>query len=49
MSQPQKKLPKTAAKKAVELPDDQAIRKLFPKSVVDQTNKAIDHKPKPSK
>jgi hypothetical protein len=49
MSQPQKKLPKTAAKKAVDLPDDEAIRKLFPKKVVDVANKEIDHKPKPAK
>jgi len=34
------------AEEAVELPDDQAIRKLFPKKVVDYLNKEIDHKPK---
>lgn len=45
MTQPQKKTPKPAAKKAIELPDDKAIRKLFPKEVVRKANQEIDHKP----
>lgn len=45
MSQPQKKLPKKKAKAATELPDDQAIRKLFPGRVVTKANKEIGHKP----
>ena len=34
-------------KAATELPDDEAIRKLFPKRVVDKINKDIEHEPKP--
>lgn len=51
MSEPSKKSPKKAndrkrkqGEKATELPDDQAIRKLFPKKVVDQVNREIEHK-----
>ena len=52
MSEPAKKSPKKLndrkrkqGEKATELPDDQAIRKLFPKKVVDEVNKEIEHKP----
>jgi hypothetical protein len=45
MSQPQRKTPKKAAQRATELPDDQAIRKLFPAKVVKKANKEIDHEP----
>ena len=45
MSQPRKKVPKKKAKEATELPDDEAIRKLFPGRVVTKTNKEIGHKP----
>ena len=37
---------KKAAEEATKLPDDEAIRKLFPKAVVNKVNKAIDHKPR---
>lgn len=37
-----------AGKDATELPDDKAIRKLFPRKVVDKVNKEIDHKPRKS-
>ena len=30
---------------ATDLPDDDAIRKLFPKKVVDEVNKEIEHEP----
>jgi hypothetical protein len=33
----------------LDLPDDQAIVKLFPKRVVNALNKLIDHDTKPSK
>lgn len=52
MSEPSKKSSKKAndrkrkqGEKATELPDDQAIRKLFPKKVVDKVNKDIEHEP----
>lgn len=45
MSQPQKKTPTERAKKAASLPDDEAIRKLFPAKVVKKANQEIDHKP----
>ncbi len=31
---------------AVELPDDEAIRKLFPKKLVEKVNKDVGHEPK---
>ena len=38
---PRKKKPVT------ELPDDDLIRRLFPKKVVDYMNKLVGHEPKP--
>ncbi|NQW17685.1 MAG: hypothetical protein HQ478_09385 [Chloroflexi bacterium] len=32
-----------------DLPDDEAILKLFPKKVVEAMNKVVEHVPKPSK
>ena len=34
-----------AAKEAVDLPDDEAIKKLFPASLVRKINKEIEHEP----
>jgi len=49
MSEPSKKPSKDRErekwKKVVDLPDDEAIRKLFPKKVVEEINREIDHKP----
>jgi hypothetical protein len=42
---PSKKTPKSAAKRATELPDDEAIRKLFPAKVVKTANEQIGHVP----
>ena len=50
MSRPSDKSHKKKAKdgeKATELPDDEAILKLFPKRVVDNVNEEIEHKPAP--
>lgn len=48
MPQPQNKSPK---KKLAELPDEEAIRKLFPAKVVKKVDREIDHQPakKPAK
>ncbi len=48
MSRPSKHPEKRKAKPATELPDDEAIRKLFPKKAVDEINKDIGHTPKPA-
>jgi hypothetical protein len=45
MSRTRRKTPKTAAQKATDLPDDEAIRKLFPAKVVKKANKEIGHEP----
>lgn len=44
MSEPSKK-PQKPKRPNPNLPDDQAIRQLFPKRVVEGVNKAIDHTP----
>ncbi len=46
MSRPSKHPKKRKAKPATELPDDEAIRKLFPKKAVDEINRNIGHTPK---
>jgi len=45
MSDPSKKPPKPPKAPATELPDDDAILKLFPKRVVSEVNKEIGHTP----
>lgn len=53
MSEPSKKSSKKKPKKRPEvnpdLPDDESIRKLFPKRIVDKLNKAIEHEPRKTK
>ena len=38
---------KNKGKAAVDLPDDEAIRKLFPKKLVEKVNKDVGHEPQP--
>lgn len=49
MSEPSRKPPKKKqfkAKADPNLPDDESIRRLFPKNVVKKVNREIEHEPK---
>jgi hypothetical protein len=49
MSEPSKKPLRKSPKPDPNLPDDEAIRKLFPKRLVERVNREIEHEPKPPK
>jgi hypothetical protein len=51
MSEPSKKPPKPRKPRATDLPDDEAIKRLFPSRVVKKVNQDIGHVPakKPAK
>jgi hypothetical protein len=46
MSEPSKTPIKKEKKQTTEMPDDDAIRRLFPKKVVEEVNKEIGHEVK---